>query len=668
MPTSRASDVIAFILTVYFDLETRNKHKQSFKFRFPVEMGRPTKAKANQKLKPTSKEEIGNNSQDSHIVDESKNSESKTRKRARSRPAMVAIESPRGTQSEQSKPIEKSNLNRNASPLPKTRRVYTKNATTIVRTIKNDNNKGKSALVDGKVDCVQEVHEQELPSDGLVTANVAEQFDMLPDDQVLVSVTADDDDFQYEGEEEGEIDEHAESSDEGELEQDEQEETVVTPVAVDDSEAAAFAEDARSVGTVDSEVSFGNKQSLRDNPEVMQLVKELVREEMGRKPPIKKPGKKITVVKSPSDTTVYAPALKRTPERINLSAFLDKPRGHNVSNNVTPVRGAGTINMERPTDSANDGSFDNQIANFVERIRLETIQSMQKEAVKGQDEVQPSTSADSDNAAKLQQAKAIAEESILQAEKFKAAITPLPGMESVNQGNVDDEFFHITCHVEQSLKEKIEKGEFIDLERLIAKPYQTIDAAQKLELVHKDGQTFFAAATGKENRIGSVRKWDQAFRIYAAIYSRANPHRAAEIWQYVHVIHTAAASYVWENVSQYDLVFRQLMGAYPSRSWANIYHQMWNLSMKEPIHRGGNQWNNHGYGSNNSNNSFGSGGNRGSGSGSAQSAKARRSKYCWKFNKNRTYDADCRFEHKCKFCDATEHAFHNCPKRNQKAT
>ena len=41
--------------------------------------------------------------------------------------------------------------------------------------------------------------------------------------------------------------------------------------------------------------------------------------------------------------------------------------------------------------------------------------------------------------------------------------------------------------------------------------------------------------------------------MYAAIYSEANPHRAAEIWQYMHVINTAAAAFIWDNVPSYDL-------------------------------------------------------------------------------------------------------------------
>ena len=33
----------------------------------------------------------------------------------------------------------------------------------------------------------------------------------------------------------------------------------------------------------------------------------------------------------------------------------------------------------------------------------------------------------------------------------------------------DDEFFHLTCHIDASLKDKIEKGEYVELEKLLPK-------------------------------------------------------------------------------------------------------------------------------------------------------------------------------------------------------
>ena len=131
----------------------------------------------------------------------------------------------------------------------------------------------------------------------------------------------------------------------------------------------------------------------------------------------------------------------------------------------------------------------------------------------------------------------------------------------------DDDFFHVTCHVDSGLKSKIQQGDFVDLDKLIPKekgvggnPFQEEGA---MELVSRDGHTFFMPARSSEAKITSLKCWDQAFRIYAAIYTEANPIRATEIWCYVYVIHKASQ---WDNVSFYDITFRRLMAEKPWRN------------------------------------------------------------------------------------------------------
>ena len=130
---------------------------------------------------------------------------------------------------------------------------------------------------------------------------------------------------------------------------------------------------------------------------------------------------------------------------------------------------------------------------------------------------------------------------------------------------------------------KIEKGEYIELEKLLPK-----DKVGKghddncLEWVQRDGGTFLVLAQ-QDSRIGSFRKWEQAFMAYATIYCGANPQRSKEIWQYITVINTAASSYMWDNVYNYNITFRHLMAFNPQRSWAVTYNQMWNLSMQDPL-------------------------------------------------------------------------------------
>ena len=194
---------------------------------------------------------------------------------------------------------------------------------------------------------------------------------------------------------------------------------------------------------------------------------------------------------------------------------------------------------------------------------------------------------------------------ILEAEKFKASIAE-PGtflnqltapsngndhqalnvtLPNIGAGVSDDDFFHLTCHIEPSLIHKIEKGEYVELEKLLPKDkLANRNEENRLEWVQRDGGTFLVPAQ-KDGKIGSFRKWEQAFRAYATIYCGANPHRSKEIWQYISVISTTASSFIWDNIYNYDITFRHLMAFNPNRSWAITYNQMWNLSMRHPIPR-----------------------------------------------------------------------------------
>ena len=140
-----------------------------------------------------------------------------------------------------------------------------------------------------------------------------------------------------------------------------------------------------------------------------------------------------------------------------------------------------------------------------------------------------------------------------------------------------------------------------------------------------------------------------------------NPHRAAEIWQYVYVINTAAANYVWENVSFYDYTFRQMMSVNPQRSWSKIFNQMWNLVMHEPIMRNQNGSQRSNYQSGNNFN-----GNGSAGRDLSNFRKRWKSDVCWRFNRNKTCKPGCNFEHKCSYCGQHGHSVIDCPKLKNK--
>ena len=114
-------------------------------------------------------------------------------------------------------------------------------------------------------------------------------------------------------------------------------------------------------------------------------------------------------------------------------------------------------------------------------------------------------------------------------------------------------------------------------------------------------------------------------------------------------------SYNWENVSNYDVVFRQLMEFNPNRSWAVTYNQMWNLSMTNPISNG--QGGRRSFGNNNAN------GNNGNAFHNTQPSR-KKIDYCWSFNKGVKckFGKKCKFIERCSYCDMPSHGVYNCNK------
>ena len=163
------------------------------------------------------------------------------------------------------------------------------------------------------------------------------------------------------------------------------------------------------------------------------------------------------------------------------------------------------------------------------------------------------------------------------------------------------------------------------------------------QFINKDDGSCYWGPAESSNKITNVRRWEQAFRVYAAVYTAANPERSGEIWQYVYVINSAAASYSWENVAYYDFTFRQLMSEKPHRSWGKIYSQLWNLAMRDPLQRSTAQ-----------------------SSGSNTTQGDWKEKCCWRYNKGgKCKKWNCKYDHRCNLCGSWTHNKHTVVKINQ---
>ena len=354
------------------------------------------------------------------------------------------------------------------------------------------------------------------------------------------------------------------------------------------------------------------------------------------------------LVKSPSDTTLYAPALQKLPSSNDNNELVERI--------LNFVEG---IHLETQTQTKN-GTPPTPQRGPIQQGPLEPTGESNVSGLPERQEL----------SGELDGGREMARKIVLEAENFHSNVEPPPqGKQPIFNlltgidDREDDKYFHLTCHVDKLLKSKIENGEYVDLERLLPKRkfFKGGSDDSHLEWITRDGMTFLTPVQDRDQKISGIHKWDQAFHIYAAIYCNANPGRAGEVWQYIHLINTAATSYQWDNVAYYDNTFRQMMGECPMRSWAKTYTQLWQLALRDLITKSQNQpWQN-------TNNPSGSG-SSGSTPKSGQPGKRKtwRDNCCWTFNRiGKCTRKDCHFDNRCSYCSAWNHYANICKKKAQ---
>ena len=155
------------------------------------------------------------------------------------------------------------------------------------------------------------------------------------------------------------------------------------------------------------------------------------------------------------------------------------------------------MNAQEVQNSQHIGN--SQISNFVETVRLEQHPD---DLMNRQDT----------GVLELEQARDKGDKTILEAEKFRAKVD-IPGNEipdisimNIGSGVSDDDFFHLTCHIEPSFIHKIKKGEYVELEKLL--PKDKVGARNveenRLEWVQRDGGTYLVLAQ-RDNKIAGFR-------------------------------------------------------------------------------------------------------------------------------------------------------------------
>ena len=154
-----------------------------------------------------------------------------------------------------------------------------------------------------------------------------------------------------------------------------------------------------------------------------------------------------------------------------------------------------------------------------------------------------------------------------------------------HSAQVDENYLVVGAHLDKSLIEKIINNEYVNFARLLPKDRAVVkDEDHRLEIVNKGGFTYFVLVSDREcGSISGFHKWEQAFRIFSQVYTGQFPHKLSKLIQYNHIIFTAAQTYLWDNVYQYDKEFRIHISNYPQHSWAVILQQAWSMYLKDRI-------------------------------------------------------------------------------------
>ena len=171
---------------------------------------------------------------------------------------------------------------------------------------------------------------------------------------------------------------------------------------------------------------------------------------------------------------------------------------------------------------------------------------------------------------------------ICEAEAVKARILPATGkdknphkLDSYQDSHsvfMDEGFLVVGGHVDPLMVEKIQRGDYVDFGKLIPRDQVLVEEEQRLEMVIKGGHTYYMPVS-ESSSINSFLHWEQAFRVFANIYTKTHPERSSELIEYNHIIHTISLSYTWDNVYMYDKDFRMHLARHPKRSWSVILQQ-----------------------------------------------------------------------------------------------
>ena len=120
-----------------------------------------------------------------------------------------------------------------------------------------------------------------------------------------------------------------------------------------------------------------------------------------------------------------------------------------------------------------------------------------------------------------------AEMMIRDAEAAKTQIFPQPKGRTRGEfqftAKMDEDYLVVGGHIDDTMQGKIIRGEYINFGKLLSRDKIVAEEDGRLELVVKNGKTYWTPVS-ESVVINNFSRWEQAFRIYSNIYTRAYPN------------------------------------------------------------------------------------------------------------------------------------------------
>ena len=212
-------------------------------------------------------------------------------------------------------------------------------------------------------------------------------------------------------------------------------------------------------------------------------------------------------------------------------------------------------------------------------------------------------------------------------------------------------------HLSVAVKDKIQKGEFVNLGALILPPGSS-PSSISFAIARQGDNIVLGPQTAKPPTVDSIEEWTSAFMVYMSVYLEVHGSRAIEMLKYMDIIRGAAQQFGGKNWIIYDEQFRIKQARYPTKSWATIDSELWLRVLAVP--------NPHSFRPSRSQFEIGSQRqfrptslNR---SGfSQQQGRTATVGMCFAYNRNGFCNRqNCQFAHKCSQCKKSGHPFITC--------